>query len=857
MATSGNTSSNGYQGRYIYFEWWTKSVSSANNTRTIGYKFTAKGGSSSIYYHHNNVFQLNGETVYSGGSSVAVKTDTVLAQGDYTINQSSTNKLRVDMDGGIYSYGDNINTADEWTLDDIPRYATLTSLGVKSRTVNSITFSFTSDKACRIYAKIVSPITTNWLNNGNPFKDNVTSGDFTINYKDVTNSTRLDPNTKYKFQILCRNYVSQLDTSKEIEATTLDIAKLVSVPNVNIGSKQTITWTNPSGATTSLKLCKTDNSQIANIGTVTGTSKSYTATASTIYALTPNSNTYKARYILTTTQNGQSYTNSKDFNFVVTNSNPTFSNFTYQDTNATTIALTGSNQILVKGYSKVKAIVSAANKAIAKNSATMKTYKLVIGSQSTTNNYSSTADVSLPSSGALSVDSGTLTMYATDSRTNSTPVTKNATYKQYSDLTIKSVTAVRDNNGVGKGVTLSFNGSYWAQSFGKVTNTIKSVIYQYRNSNSSTWHTGTTTLTYTQSNGNYSGSLKIRGEDAEGFNISNSYVIRLTIKDELSTKTYDVTLSSGTPAIAIYKSNVAIGQKYDSSLGGVLQTSGSIQAKSGLIQVHSGSSHVSMNGAGGIEISHSTTPYIDFHYGNSTENYTSRLYESVSGTLNIVKNLIIGGGLTSHNIFANGYIGQNAGTISTSSTTNFDTALREGEFNVGGSNIIGAPHTGNIYGKLIIKVNDGGTHNNQSNWIWQFFLEANNKIYKRNKVNNGSWSVWSEIRDGIITGYKTLYSNTSGTTGSITLNESAANFSFLEIFYGDSSHILSTKVFNPNGKKTNLAFSYWVNNLVNTQFIEYSISNTNMTRATNGYYFNSSEQGTANDIKVFNVMGYR
>ena len=576
MATSGNTSSNGYQGRYIYFEWWTKSVSSANNTRTIGYKFTAKGGSSSIYYHHNNVFQLNGETVYSGGSSVAVKTDTVLAQGDYTINQSSTNKLRVDMDGGIYSYGDNINTADEWTLDDIPRYATLTSLGVKSRTVNSITFSFTSDKACRIYAKIVSPITTNWLNNGNPFKDNVTSGDFTINYKDVTNSTRLDPNTKYKFQILCRNYVSQLDTSKEIEATTLDIAKLVSVPNVNIGSKQTITWTNPSGATTSLKLCKTDNSQIANIGTVTGTSKDYTATASTIYALTPNSNTYKARYILTTTQNGQSYTNSKDFNFVVTNSNPTFSNFTYQDTNATTIALTGSNQILVKGYSKVKAIVSAANKAIAKNSATMKTYKLIIGSQSTTNNYSSTADVSLPSSGALSVDSGTLTMYATDSRTNSTPVTKNATYKQYSDLTIKSVTAVRDNNGVGKGVTLSFNGSYWAQSFGKVTNTIKSVTYQYRNSNSSTWNTGGTTLTYTQSNGNYSGSLKIKGEDAEGFNISNSYVIRLTVKDKLSTKTYDVTLSSGTPAIAIYKSNVAIGKKYDTSDDSTLQVNGKI-----------------------------------------------------------------------------------------------------------------------------------------------------------------------------------------------------------------------------------------------------------------------------------------
>ena len=104
---------------------------------------------------------------------------------------------------------------------------------------------------------------------------------------------------------------------------------------------------------------------------------------------------------------------------------------------------------------------------------------------------------------------------------------------------------------------------------------------------------------------------------------------------------------------------------------------------------------------------------------------------------------------------------------------------------------------------------------------------------------------------------KILYSNTSGTTGSITLNETAANFTFLEIFYGDSSHILSTKVFIPNGKKTNLAFSYYSNNFVNTQFIEYTISATNMTRTSIGYYFNYTTQGTANDIKIFEVLGYR
>ena len=834
MATSGNVSSNGYQGRYIYFEWSTQSTSAENNTRTIKYKFTALGGNSSTYYHHNNVFQLNGETVYSGGSSVAVKTGDVLAEGTYTINQNNTSKLRVDMDGGIYSYADNINTAGEWDLDTIPRFANLTSLTVKSRTVNSITFSFTADKACRIYAKIVSPITTNWLNNGNPFKDNVTSGDFTISYKDVTNSTRLDPNTKYKFTILCRNYVSQLDTSKDIEATTLDIARLVNVPNVNIGSQQTITWTNPSGAATTLKLCKTDNSQIANIGVVTGTSKSYTATASTIYALTPNSNTYKARYILTTTQNGQSYNNSKDFNFVVTNSNPTFSNFTYQDTNATIIALTGSNQILVKGHSKVKAIISVANKATAKNSATMKTYKLVIGSQSTTNNYSSSADVSLPSSGALSVDSGTLTVYATDSRTNSTAITKNATYKQYSDLTIKSVTAARDNNGVGKGVTLSFNGSYWAQSFGKVTNTIKSVIYQYRNSNSSTWHTGTTTLTYTQSNGNYSGSLKIKGEDAEGFNISNSYVIRLTVKDELSTKTYDVTLSSGTPAIAIYKSNVAIGQKYDTNKGGGLQV------------------------YGGLEVSHTTTPFIDFHYGNSSSDYTSRIIETGSGTLQVVHNLMIGGGLTTHNVFVDGFMGQLAGSITGTTTNNFNTALREGEWQInGGGNITGGPHTGNLFGKLIVKVSSGTTHNNSSNWIWQYFLETSGIVYFRNKTNSGAWSSWSIIRRGNITGWKLLYYNASGSSGTITLSETSANFAFLTIHFIDIDGAYnSMKIVSPNGKSMRIATIQSAESQLYISAAVLTISGTTITQSNNKRWSAFSTVSSTNPIKIIRVDGW-
>jgi len=44
---------------------------------------------------------------------------------------------------------------------------------------------------------------------------------------------------------------------------------------------------------------------------------------------------------------------------------------------------------------------------------------------------------------------------------------------------------------------------------------------------------------------------------------------------------------------------------------------------------------------GAVEI-YGSTPYIDFHFGNSTSDYTSRIIESTSGTLSIPKNLSVG-----------------------------------------------------------------------------------------------------------------------------------------------------------------------------------------------------------------------
>ena len=291
-----------------------------------------------------------------------------------------------------------------------------------------------------------------------------------------------------------------------------------------------------------------------NVGTVTGTSKSVTPTASEIYKLIPNSSSIKLRYVITTTANGKSYTNYKECTFSVTNSNPTFSNFTYADTNSKTIALTGNNQIIIKGYSSVKGIISVANKAIAKNSATISKYRLVIGESQKEANYSSNTEVGITIANA---NNNVFNMYAIDSRGNSTLKTISpSTYKTYSDIAIKTAVAEREDNGIGSRVILSFSGSIWNNNFGTIQNEIVSCKYKYKKTTDSTW---------------------IKGDlGAEGFDIKSSYDLQIIISDKLSSYTINTLIGTGTPGIAITANGIAILNMYDEKLGGALQITGDL-----------------------------------------------------------------------------------------------------------------------------------------------------------------------------------------------------------------------------------------------------------------------------------------
>ena len=462
-----------YAGNFtLYVVLTDREGNATSNVSKVDYNvYCQSNGSGSISAKHYKYFSINGSEKINATESVNVSSPYAyisIASGTIEVTHNNDGSKTIPFSAQIKasSYGVSASVSGNFELEKIPRYFSSTpSISASSKTLTSITFKWSTSETCD---KI--DYTLNGTNKGQIWTGSATSGTFTIN--------NLNPNTAYSVNVSCRRKDSQLaSTSNSISVTTYDIARLTEAPNINIGDSHTIKWTNPGGATTSLKLCKTDGTQVISYGTVTGTSKNITPTASTIYNLTKTSNSITLRYILTTTQGSYTTTNYKDCKFSVTNSNPTFSNFTYKDTDSTVTALTGNNQTIVKGYSNVQGIVSTSNKASPKNSADMSKYRLSIGEATAEVAYSNSAEVSAT---IANVSSNTFTMYAIDSRGNSTGKTITAaTYINYSPIKITSISVVRTNN-ITSETTLKFSGNIWNGNFGSVTNKIKSCLYKYR-----------------------------------------------------------------------------------------------------------------------------------------------------------------------------------------------------------------------------------------------------------------------------------------------------------------------------------------------------------------------------------------
>jgi len=120
----------------------------------------------------------------------------------------------------------------------------------------------------------------------------------------------------------------------------------------------------------------------------------------------------------------------------------------------------------------------------------------------------------------------------------------------------------------------------------------------------------------------------------------------------------------------------------------------------------------------------------------------------------------------------------------------------------------------------------------------------------QSEYNISGWTAWEYIG----TSSKVLYDNASGTTGTITLSETASDFSYFEIFAMLNDNYSSVKICTPNGKKFCITGTWYVPTVCNYAYVG-QISGTSISAVLNS----SNENGTitSNTNKIIRVIGYR
>lgn len=464
---------------------------------------------------------------------------------------------------------------------------------------------------------------------------------------------------------------------------------------------------------------------------------------SSFYAQFPNQKTTQGTMWCDTYSGGTKIGESVYIFTVTTNESkckPSISG-TVVDTNATTKALTGDANKLIKYKSTAQATITA----MAKNSATIT--KKTINGTTVSGNTLTIANVSTNS----------FTFSTTDSRGYTNSTTKKPTMVNYVPLTI-SANFFRPQPTTGQ-VSLNFSGNYFNGSFGATNNTL-SIQWQWKESTSSTWQTGgTITATISGNTFKSNGNISL----GSSYNYQKAYNFKLIVKDKLVTLQPTYTVSVGKP-IADW-----------------------------------GKDFFNVNG-------------------------------QIKQNDNDIYNLFVSGG--------------------TLSPADFNDVKSGGRLN---HCFVGSIRKNDNWYNLINVRHRNGTGDGTD-----FGLQIRNNLnYTKSKLSlrqqaNGDWGDWRTLQEEGIT----LYSNSSGTNGTITLSETAANFLYIKVFYGDGTNFMSQEISSPNGKTMYCLFSSFTNNTVNFMYQPLKFSGTSVTRRQ-AYSFNyDSQTPMGADIKIFKILGY-
>ena len=465
-----------HNGRTFKLEVVETSYSIENNTSNIQWTLSISGGGGS-YYDSYAKATVNGNVVYnetkswSSGSFLAKDGNVSGTISNIAHDSQGKKSISFALEGYSYVYNTQ-STSGSLTLTDIPRYFTKTpTLEVVSKTETSITIKWTtSENASRSQYKIDNG---SWIDVETNI--NKKTGTMTIN--------GLTPNHTHTIygDFMRKDSGLWCQTKPSINVTMYDYPYINSTPNFTIGDVLNIGIYNPLGRSCDIYVIGADDSEDSGNTTSDTSISGYNDTSyqNFFYDSIPNSNTgtYKVRLVCSevnrdiTATGGTYSTNTAECS-------PSFSSFDVKDNNSSIVAVTGNNQVFVKGKSTLYVMIPSANKMTTQKSATPSSYSLSCDTLNKSANYS-TNDVNV-SMGSIS-NSGTLrvNVRAYDSRSNSALAYKDITVYDYTKPTI-NLSAKRLNDFENQ-TTLSISGTYTRLTINNTDkNTIINVKYRYR-----------------------------------------------------------------------------------------------------------------------------------------------------------------------------------------------------------------------------------------------------------------------------------------------------------------------------------------------------------------------------------------
>ena len=547
--------SKSYEGRYLQLT-ITESVNVVENTSTLTWVLQSLGGSVNYYTTGPTTVTINGTQVYykartawSTSQFPAAKGST---SGTITVAHDSNGSKSISVGFSTAIYTSTVTEhGGTMVLSNIDRAAPSVSVNVSSITANSIKITVSSSATANKW----------WysLNGGSSWVEfNSSSG-----ASKETTVTGLSPNTSYTVQACARKSYNGVDgysgktTVKTLGGSVLSSVSTLTADNATVKITLSATVYDTSykhklvlkdGGTTVLTLTGLSLSNGSNTITLTASQRS--SILADMAAKKSFTGTFELSTFSGSSQIGSTSTKTATVQTTAANSAPTFSGFTYKDTNTTAAGVTGNNQILIQSVSTLQVIASAAT---AKNGATISSYSVSAGG-STASSTTVTLNV-----GKI-YTSGTVPIIVTaiDSRGYTSSATVNITVIAYKSIDITTA-IMRRVNEIEDVTQVTLEGDITPVKVNNVNkNTLRKLYYQYKRTDASAYSSLTDITSFATFNDS---GFTFTSDEWLSLDANYSWYVRFYVYDNLTDDTATITVSQGTPLISFRRKKVGINKR--------------------------------------------------------------------------------------------------------------------------------------------------------------------------------------------------------------------------------------------------------------------------------------------------------